>query len=84
MLIGEAARQEVPMLHPAQAAPAVLLDTVAGLSREAETLSPPPALLDGWASLTALDYERLALRIAAGLRRLRDAVHEATAALRGP
>ncbi|MGN6743588.1 MAG: hypothetical protein ACTHJL_09870, partial [Amnibacterium sp.] len=72
---------EVLMLEPAAPPPVALVDAVAALARTGEALPAPPAVLDGWASLAALDYEATALRITAGLEGLRLALTDAATAL---
>ncbi|HEV7622680.1 MAG TPA: hypothetical protein VGO26_00975 [Amnibacterium sp.] len=68
------------MLEPPSAA-AVLAATVRALAAEADAVPLPEALLDGWASFAALDYQAAVARLTIGVLRVRAALHDAAAAL---
>ena len=67
------------MIEPTAAT--VLAADVRALAAEADAIPLPEPLLDGWASFAALEYQAAVARAAAGLVRLRAALHEAAATL---
>ena len=70
------------MLEPSPATTA-LAAAVRALADEADALPLPEALLDGWASFAALEYQAAVARGTFGLLRLRAALQDAAAELEG-
>ncbi|HET6826224.1 MAG TPA: hypothetical protein VFH64_09895 [Amnibacterium sp.] len=68
------------MLEPSPAT-ATLAAAVRTLADEADALPLPEALLDGWASFAALEYQAAVARTTVGLLRVRAALHDAAAGL---
>jgi hypothetical protein len=54
---------------------------VAALAAEADALPLPDVLLDGWASIAAIEYQAAVGRSIVGLLRVRAALHDAAAAM---
>lgn len=69
------------MLEPEGAPQVALAAAIDALQVQANRLDPPPALLPGWASAAAFDYEVLALRIALTIDRLRAELRDAAQGL---
>ncbi|MCU1474206.1 hypothetical protein [Amnibacterium sp.] len=69
------------MLQPPSGATAALALRLAALAAEADELPSPDPMLDGWASVAALEYQAAVARLTVGLLRLRAALHGAAAAL---
>jgi hypothetical protein len=69
------------MLEPPSAATGELAAVVTALAAEADALPLPDVLLDGWASIAAMEYQAAVGRSIVGLLRVRTALHEAVAAM---
>jgi hypothetical protein len=68
------------LVSPSAAAP-TLVTEVAALSADADAMPMPVALLDGWASFAALEYQAAVERLTVGLLHMRAALRNAASAL---
>jgi hypothetical protein len=69
------------MLEPTSAAAGALAAVVTALAAEADAFPLPDVLLDGWASIAAIEYQAAVGRSIVGLLRVRAALRQAVAAM---